>query len=192
MDEKSLKEVIEFCKIVGKLKKVERTGWVTAIGIENPESVAEHTYMTAVTAMLIGDLKKLDTEKMIRMALLHDLAEVLTGDWDQFAKKKLGMDLLNKKEKSAIEMIIKELPENLRPEYSKIWDELIKQKTEEAKLVMETDKLELMFQTLEYEKEGVDRKKLERFWKYAEDRIIDKDLKKIFELTKKMRDDGRK
>lgn len=185
MNEKILKEVIEFCKIAGKLKKIERTGWITFFEIENPESVAEHTYRTAVICMLMGDLKKLNVEKMMRMALLHDLSEAITGDWDMFAKKKLGMDKFREKEKQAIDKLIAMLPENLREDYSRLWSELLAQKSEEAKLVMEIDKIELAFQNFEYGKEGNDKQKIESFYKYVEDRIADDDLKKILELTKR-------
>jgi len=184
---KELKGVIEFCKIVGNLKKVERTGWTTVIGIQNPESVAEHIYRTAVIAMVIGDLKGLDTEKMMRMALIHDLTEALTGDWDQFAKKKLGMDKFKQKEDEAIKKIMGLTPENLRSKYLKLWNELVEQKSEEAKLVMELDKIELIFQAYEYGKEGHEKKKLEKFWNHVEERINDADIKKIFESLKKER-----
>ncbi|MEM5772607.1 MAG: HD domain-containing protein [Candidatus Aenigmatarchaeota archaeon] len=92
-------ELIEFFKTIGKLKKIERTGWVTNVGIENPESVAEHSFRSAVLCMIFSDIKKLDTEKMVRMALIHDLAEALIGDWDNFAKKKLGLEKIETKRK---------------------------------------------------------------------------------------------
>ena len=66
--------ILEFLRAVGGLKGLTRRGWLEA-GIKNPESVAEHSYRTAVLAMILADLQGLDAEKAIRMALLHDMAE---------------------------------------------------------------------------------------------------------------------
>lgn len=53
--------IIEFFRIVGKLKKVERTGWVTQIGIPNPESVAEHSFRAVIIGMFISDMRENQT-----------------------------------------------------------------------------------------------------------------------------------
>jgi len=49
------------------------------------EDVAQHSYFTALYAMVLGDLEKLrgadvNIEKLLRMALLHDAEEARTGD----------------------------------------------------------------------------------------------------------------
>jgi len=50
------------------------------LGLKNPESVADHAYCVAAIAMVLSDSKKLDSEKILKMAILHDLAESITGD----------------------------------------------------------------------------------------------------------------
>lgn len=187
MDEKILKEIIEFYKIAGKLKTVERTGWISVFKMQNPESVADHTFGTAVLAMVISDLKGLDTEKMIRMALIHDLHESIMGDWDSLKKEKFGEDKFREKEKESIGKILRLVPEKLKDKYSKLWDEFVEGKSEEAKLIEEIEKLELAFQTLEYEKDVNDEENLKKFWDFVEVRLKDEDLKRIFELLKKKR-----
>lgn len=178
-------KIIEFAKIVGKLKKVERTGWVTTAKIQNPESVAEHSYRAAVMGMLISDIKKLDTEKVVRMLLLHDIAEVIIGDWDLSAKKKLGIENKNRKEKEAFEKIMQMLPQSQREEYAKIWKEFEERKTEEAKIVYQVEKLEMIVQALEYIEEGHDKEKLESFFKNEKEKFIDKNMKTLFEILEK-------
>lgn len=182
-------EIVEFFKIVGRLKKTERLGWITRVGIQNPESVAEHIFRTALISMVIADVKKLNSEKMIRMALIHDLAESLTGDFDRFAKKLFTVKELNEKEEGAMKKLLNTLPKNLSEKYEEIWKEFQKGESEEAKMVRQIDKLELLFQALEYEKEGYDKNKLEPFWRVTknEKKIEDEDLKKIFELIEKER-----
>jgi len=70
----------KFFQKVLELKNVPRQGWKEKLEIDNPESVADHSYSTTVLSMILSDMKGLDTEKIIRMALLHDLAESITGD----------------------------------------------------------------------------------------------------------------
>jgi len=70
----------EFFQKVLELKNVPRQGWKEKLEIINPESVAEHSYSTTVIAMILSDLEGLNTEKIIKMALLHDLAESIIGD----------------------------------------------------------------------------------------------------------------
>jgi putative hydrolase of HD superfamily len=67
------------------LKRLPRTGWLLA-GIRQPESVADHAYATTLLAMLLADAinadyaiagleEPLDVARVLRIALLHDLAE---------------------------------------------------------------------------------------------------------------------
>src|SRR3990170_7380605 len=149
-----LGEIIEFSKLIGRLKKIERTGWKTWAKIENPESVADHIFRTAVLGMMVSDIKKLDTEKITRMTLLHDLTEAVMGDWDYYTKRKLGVEKFKQREREPVEQIVSLLPKELRKKYFEIMKEFIEEKSEEAKLVKQIDKLEMMIQALEYEKEG--------------------------------------
>ena len=65
----------DFFQKVLELKNIPRQGWKEKLGINNPESVADHSYSTSVISMILSDLEGLNSEKIIRMALLHDLAE---------------------------------------------------------------------------------------------------------------------
>ena len=182
-----LGEILEFSKLIGKLKKIERTGWVTWGNVENPESVAEHIFRTAVLGLIISDMKKLDTEKVVRMCLLHDLPEALIGDWDPKAKKKLGMDKWKSKEKEALKKILSMLPETIRGKYFKAWEEFEEMKTKEAKIVKQLDRLEMIIQALEYLEDGYKEEDLKEFFDWQADEFKDDDLKEIFNLSNKER-----
>ena len=54
---------------IASLKKLPRSGWKIKLGLTNSESVAEHSYMMSVMAMVLSDLKNLDTEKIIKETL---------------------------------------------------------------------------------------------------------------------------
>ena len=68
-----------------RLKRLDRTGWILR-GLPNgTESVAAHSFGVSVTAMLLADKLiaqgiTVDVEKILRIALLHDWAEVRVGD----------------------------------------------------------------------------------------------------------------
>lgn len=184
-----LEEIIEFSKLIGKLKKIERTGWITwkQLNIKNPESVADHVFRTAMLAMVMADVKKLDAEKMVRMALLHEIGEAIIGNWDIHAKKRLGTEVKEKKEREAIKKILSSLPKDLSEKCSEILNEYQERKTKESKLVRQLELLEMILQALEYQKEGYDKEKLRDFFDFHEEDFEDPDLKKMFELLKKER-----
>ena len=70
----------EFFKITINLKKIPRQGWRNKLRMTNPESVADHCFSMSVIAMVLSDLQNLDTTKVLKMGLMHDLAESITGD----------------------------------------------------------------------------------------------------------------
>jgi len=180
-----IRGILSLANIAGALKKVKRKGWTTWVGIENPESVAEHSFRCAVLAMCIGDLKKLNTEKLIKITLLHDIHEALTGDYDYFDKQRMGKGEVHKREAEAVKKLSNRLPKKIRDEYLSLWNEFESQETEEAKLAREIDKLEMVMQALEYEKAGYDPKKLQAFWENASTELKDPTLKALFELLMK-------
>ena len=74
-----MKNLARFLLEAGKLKSIERTGWVRE-GMPNPETVAEHSWRVAFLAMLLGDELDVEKNKLIKMALIHDLEEAETHD----------------------------------------------------------------------------------------------------------------
>ncbi len=152
-------EILNFFKDAGGLKRLSRRGWMKK-GVPEPESVADHTFRTTLIAMVLSDLHGLDTQKAMRMAILHDLAEVIIGDPLPKERSKKAIDL---KEEAAMEALLKMLPEGLRTIYNKTWQDFRKGASEEARLVREVDILERLLQAFEYEKKGI--RGLEEFWK---------------------------
>ena len=75
---------IDFLNKIEKLKCNTRHSW-TSTGRQ--ESVAEHSWRLAVMAMLcIDDYPELDINKVIKMCLIHDFGEAITGDIPAFLK----------------------------------------------------------------------------------------------------------
>jgi putative hydrolase of HD superfamily len=129
------------------LKEVDRAGWAAKAGIKNPESVADHTYSMCAIGMALSDTMGLGTEKVLRMVILHDLAESAVGDYmpgQISASKKIGQ------EKKAMKKILSCLPAKTRKIYEKAWTEYLQNKTEEARFVHRIDKLEMALQADRY------------------------------------------
>ena len=183
MDEK---DFIEFAKILGKLKRTPRTGWKIR-DVKDCESVAEHVFRVVSLAMLISDVRKMNTEKIMRMCIMHDWEEAVTGDIRTPEKIEMG-DRASKMGLEGFRKVVERLPEGLRKEYLELWKEYERQETAEAKFIYNIDKIEMMIQVLEYEKEQAEMKeKFDIFWKRYESLVKDPFMKKVFEKLKEMR-----
>lgn len=144
-----MREIVSFLKKAGKLKEIKREGWLR-VGIKNAESVASHSYRVSLIAMVVGDKLNLNVEKLLKMALLHDLAEAKIGDITPYEMKKEEKIELERK-------AMKDILYNF-DEYFNLWIEYIEGESEEARLLQEIDKFEMILQAYEYgEKYGMEK-----------------------------------
>jgi len=167
--------ISEFFFQIAGLKKLPRSGWKIKLGLEDSESVAEHSYMMSVMSMVLSDMKSLDSEKVIKMSILHDWAESKIGD---FMPDEIGYDKKSELENYAMVEILESLPEKIQYNYQEIWNEFLLRDTSEARLVHELDKLEMALQAKIYEKD-VEPEKVKPFIISAVEQIIDPNVKKI-------------
>jgi putative hydrolases of HD superfamily len=152
------------------LKSIRRAGWVSKVKVKDAESVADHTFSMATMAMLLSDMLGFDTHRVIKMVLMHDLAESIVGDYmpdDVTARQKLA------KEKKAMKFILSGLPKCVREEYEEIWLEYLHNRTEIAKFVHRIDKLEMALQANQYAKQGYADKLLAPFFESAKTAVGD-------------------
>ena len=170
--------LFDFFYIVSELKKTPRRGWKEKIGITNPESVADHSFSSAVMAMVFSDLKKLDTEKMLKMALLHDLSESITGD---FTPEEISKENKKEIENQTMKEILSKLPTELANKYEKIWNEFQDGTSKESTLMHEIDRLEMAIQSLKYNAEGHSKDKLALFFESAKKDIKSKEILEILD-----------
>jgi 5'-deoxynucleotidase YfbR-like HD superfamily hydrolase len=174
----SLRNLIKFLEIAGMLKRTARAGWVE-VGIYQPESVADHTFRTAILCMVYADIEGLDPLKLLRMALIHDLPEVVIGDLTPSKKTAETKE----KEKIAINQILNLLPTKQREIYITVWNEYQEGKTREAQAVRQLEKIEMALQAKEYEKAGSASKSLQRFIKSAEEATTWSELKRLLSFV---------
>ena len=72
-------DIVSFFHVVCNLKKVRRSGWIHKSNISSPESVADHSYSMCMMSMVLSEILNLDTEHIMKMANLQDLAESIFG-----------------------------------------------------------------------------------------------------------------
>ncbi len=176
--------ILDFFKIAANLKKIHRQGLIEKLSLDNPESVADHSYSMAVMSMVISDLENYDSEKILKMVLLHDLAESKIGD---HTPEQLSNEKKNNLENNAFDEIIKNLPDSIKSQYLKIWQEYQENTSPESKIVHQIDRLEMALQAKIYQKDGHSQEKLESFFESAKTDITDPKLKELFtKITKDM------
>lgn len=169
--------IIDFLKTAANLKKISRQGWIDKLSINDSESVADHTYSMAIMGMVLSDLKNYDAEKILRMVLLHDLAEAKIGD---YTPNQLSKENKKELEDNTFNEIIEKLPENIKSNYSEIWKEYQDNISKEAVLVHQIDRLEMALQAKVYQNAGHSKDKLNSFFEYAKKDIVDPTLKELF------------
>jgi putative hydrolase of HD superfamily len=170
--------ILDFFKNALNLKNISRQGWIDKLSMEHPESVADHSYSMAIMGMVISDLENYDSEKILKMILLHDLAESKIGD---YTPNQISKENKIKIENNAYDEIISTLPDAIKLQYGKIWKEYQKQESPESKIVHQIDKLEMVLQAKMYQKEGAPAEAIESFFKSAENQITHPKLKELFD-----------
>ena len=131
-----VRALIDFLGVIGNLKKNTRHVWADN---GRQESVAEHCWRLAVMALLVaGEFPDADIDKVIKMCLIHDFGEAITGDIPSFFKTQQDEE----KEKSAIYELLKKLPDNIAIEFSGLFVEMTEMVTPEAKLFKALDNME--------------------------------------------------
>ena len=144
------KEIAKFIYEMGQLKRVKRSGWWIA-GIENPESVAEHSFRTIFIASILAQLEGVNLEKVVLMALSHDMAEARTNDAHRIVRR--YVDWKNVDGKVVKEQSIR-LPNEIAGRIISLFEELEKGVSPEARIVRDADLLECLVQAREYQALG--------------------------------------
>lgn len=132
--------LLEFLGKAEKLKCNTRHSWTSS---GRHESVAEHSWRLALMAYLMKDaFPDTDIDKVIRMCLIHDLGEAVTGDIPAFEKTRQDEETEN----DAVQGLFASLPEPYCGEIRALWAEMEERRTPEAKLYKALDKLEALIQ----------------------------------------------
>ncbi len=140
--DKNLKQILKFLEEAEKLKSLMRHSWLST---GRRESVAEHSWRTALLAIVLaGQMEnKIEIGKVVMMLTVHDIAEIYAGDpwaWKGKPKDK------KQKEAKAIKQLTNLLPSKQAREITALWREYESKKTKEAMFAKAVDKLETLNQ----------------------------------------------
>lgn len=164
-----------FYRQVVRLKSTPRTGWLDrGVPAEETESVADHSFQTALLAWLAAASDPtLDRDRILKLALIHDLPEAIIGDLtpydpetvpDSGADRAAWRAFLDRKhvrsaerrtakrsaEAAAMQDLLADLHGNARVELAALWHELNEGLTAEARFVKQADRLETFLQSRVY------------------------------------------
>ena len=134
-----LQQQIQFVMETDRLKQVIRRNYNADSG--RLENTAEHSWQITLMALTLAEHsdEAIDTSKVMRMLLLHDLVEIDAGDTYLYSDDNTGEK--EKKEKAAARRIFGMLPENQRVEYQQLWDEFEAKKSPESRFAKAIDRL---------------------------------------------------
>lgn len=167
-----------------QLKRLYRQGWIRrGIAPEVCETVAEHTLGVALLALFLRDayFQELDLALLLKLALLHDLAEARVGDITP--AHRLAPEEKHRLEREGFAALVEGLA--AASEYLALWDDYEARRSPEARLIHQLDRLEMALQASVYEQEGL--ASLGDFFTSAGKVIALPELKAIFELLQEMR-----
>ncbi len=138
--------VLNFFAEAGLLKRVRRSGWWVA-GIDDPESVADHSFRTAVIGFHMAYLEKVDPFRVVTMCLFNDIHEARINDLH-----KMGHSYIDFKdaERRVFQDQVRDLPGGIQGPLTEMRREYDEQKTPESLVARDADILECLVQAKEY------------------------------------------
>ncbi|MET8052996.1 MULTISPECIES: HD domain-containing protein [unclassified Streptosporangium] len=134
---------------IGLLKRYRRTGWLVA-GVRDPESIADHSFRTAIIASVITALEGGNPERAAFMSLFHDTQETRVTDIPYLAKPYLKA--AQNEDVTADQ--VRGLPEPVAEMVSGAVGEYEEKTSLEAVCARDADKLECLIQAIEYREQG--------------------------------------
>lgn len=171
---KDLEAILDFVLQIGKLKRMSRLYWILR-GVKNPETVAGHIFSLALMAWIFGKETKLNLEKLLKMALCHEITAVYTGDTtpydrtlpknpqkrNEILKRMVRLPKADKEkyffkdyqeEKKTLGKLTSRLTPSLKKEIIQLWEEYRTKSSPEGYFLSQFNVLAILLQTLIYEK----------------------------------------
>jgi putative hydrolase of HD superfamily len=140
-----MKNNINFLFEIGSLRKIKRAWQQVLTG--DVQNISEHIFRVAMVAWMIAIEEKADVSKVIRMALIHDIAESRTGDIAF-----LHRDYVVRHDTLASEHIFKDTI--LSDEAMELLEEYEKRQSLESKIVKDADNIDVDLELKELSRVG--------------------------------------
>lgn len=167
--------ILNYLLSLARMKMIPRSGWIShGIALQDVESVADHSFSTCAVSLLLADLElrrgmRVNVERVLRLAVLHDMSESLTFDISKeylHYLGKRGEAIKRELEHAAWKNIVNSLKEpNLRRSYVSLQKEFEEERSLESRLVHAADRLDILLQVIEYFERGYPESLLADLWK---------------------------
>lgn len=150
--------MIAFLLDLYELKEEARRGWLLR-GVHEPESVADHSWGTAMLCMVYADRADVQREHAVVMALVHDLAESVTGDHATRVATMRDPAVAEQKrirELRAMDRLLAEISGDIRAvgdHIRELWDEYEAAVSPVATFVRDMNLIDMCLQAYRYERE---------------------------------------
>jgi putative hydrolases of HD superfamily len=144
-----MRDTAKFLYEIGQLKRVRRSGWWLA-GIKDPESVAEHSFRTAILGYIMACSEGANPMRTAAMCLFHDVPEARVSDLHRVSSRYLDVE---NAETLAFSEQMSRLPTAIAEEIISLILDYQERKTIEAQLAHDADSLECLLQAREYQAE---------------------------------------
>lgn len=143
-------KILNFFFELAQLRRIKHEGWRT-IGIDNPESVADHSLRAAQVGYFLAKLEKYkNPQEVATMLVFHDIGECRIGDIHKIANRYIEAD-----EAQAVKDQVKDLGE-IGKELFSLWEQVEYQKTTAGKIAKDADLLEQAITAKEYIEKGIE------------------------------------
>ncbi|MDO9535852.1 MAG: HD domain-containing protein [Bacillota bacterium] len=152
MENDRLKKQIEFIFEIDKLKQVYRQ--TLLMDGTRKENDAEHSWHLSVMSILLSEYgleKNIDTLRIIKMLLIHDIVEIDAGDTYCYDENPYKDKL--ERERKAADRIFTILPPDQEEQFRKLWEEFEERRTPEARFAAALDRLQPLL--LNYKTNGL-------------------------------------
>ncbi len=146
-----LKKQLDFMLELDKMKNIYRQTYV--LHEDRKENDAEHSWHLAILAFMLEEYaaEPIDTLKVIKMVLLHDVVEIDAGDTYLYDEE--GYKSKAEREEKAAQRIFGLLPDDQRDEYYALWREFEDDITYESRFASILDRMQPLL--LNYTKGGI-------------------------------------
>lgn len=140
-----MKKIANFLFELGMLSREKHAGLMMT-GLENPDSIAEHSWRSAVIAYILADMEGADSEKTACINLIHDMPEARIRD-----QHKVAARYSNSKEarQKAFEEQIANLSKNIQKKWKNYDSEMGTRNTKEGIIAKDADWLEVALKSRE-------------------------------------------
>ncbi|MEV7783360.1 HD domain-containing protein [Kitasatospora sp. NPDC088351] len=148
-DDKQSQGTASFLMEMGMLKRAKRSGWWIA-GVKDPETIAEHSFRTAVVGAVLAMMEGADPAKVALLCTFHDTQETRIGDIPHIGRRYLTA---SSNEKVTEDQVSAAHPAVLAGVQA-IVEEYENAESLEVTVAHDADKLECLIQAVEYREQG--------------------------------------